>query len=435
MFEFWLNIFIRLFVIGLLVFANAFFVISEFALVSVRKTRIQQLCKEGNESARLVSRELEHIPKFIAAVQLGVTMSSLGLGWVGESTLADLFFPLFDFLPKTGQLITTHTFAAGLAFVLITILHVEFGELIPKSVSLQYPENFALIVAKPMNLIMKIFTPFIVFLNGLGNIILGIFKIPPAKGIHLVHSIEELDMLVSASYQEGILNETEREMLHNVFKFSDLITRQIMIPRPDMVCISTEISLDELILFIQEHQITRYPVYENDLDHIKGIVHIKDIFQYIEKKENFELDKIIRNAILVPETLTIDKLLIEFKKYHGQMAIVIDEFGGTAGLVTLEDLLEEIFGDVQDEFDVDEADVKVINDNEFIINAMLRIDEVNELFNLDISEEEIETIGGLVLKELGRIAEVNDSITIGKYIFSVESIDGARIMSLKVKRQ
>ncbi|MDD3012248.1 MAG: hemolysin family protein [Candidatus Gastranaerophilales bacterium] len=432
MFEFWTSILLRLFVIGLLVFANAFFVVSEFALVSVRKTRIQQLSKEGNETAQLVSTELTNIPKFIAAVQLGVTISSLGLGWVGESTLASLFYPLFKFLPETGQLITTHTIAAGIAFILITILHVEFGELVPKSIALQYPENSSLIVAKPMKFILKIFSPFIIFLNGLGTVILGLLKIQPAKGIHLVHSIEELDMLVSASYQEGILNETEREMLHNVFKFSDLITRQIMIPRPDMLCIPVDISLEDLIAFVQEHQFTRYPVFENDQDHIIGIVHIKDVIPFIETKDAFILADIIRKVMIVPETLTIDKLLIEFKRYRNQMAIVIDEFGGTSGLVTLEDVLEEIFGDVQDEFDVEEADVKVISDNEFLINAMLRIDEVNELFNLDVKEEEIETIGGLVLKELGRIAQINDSIDIDKYNFTVDSVEGLRITKLRV---
>jgi len=432
MFEFWLSILLRLFVIGLLIFANAFFVISEFALVNVRKTRIQQLSKEGNETARLVSSELSDIPKFIAAVQLGVTISSLGLGWVGESTLASMFYPLFSFLPETGQLITTHTLAAGFAFIFITVLQVEFGELIPKSIALQYSEDLSLIVAKPMNFVIKVFSPFITFLNGMGDFILGIFKIQPAKGIHLVHSIEELDMLVSASYQEGILNETEREMLHNVFKFSDLITRQIMIPRPDMICIPVNISLEELTAFVQEYQFTRYPVYENDMDHILGIVHIKDIIPFIEIKGSFVLTNIIRKVMIVPETLTIDKLLIEFKRYRNQMAIVIDEFGGTSGLVTLEDVLEEIFGDVQDEFDIEEADVKILSDNEFLINAMLRIDEVNELFNLDITEEEIETIGGLVLKELGRIAQINDSIKIDRYIFTVDSIDGLRITKLRV---
>ncbi|OGH98104.1 MAG: hypothetical protein A2287_02135 [Candidatus Melainabacteria bacterium RIFOXYA12_FULL_32_12] len=432
--EFFLDTFLRLIVIGLLIFANAFFVASEFALVNVRKTRIQQLVKEGNKTAQIISKELNNIPKFIAAVQLGVTVSSIGLGWVGESTLAEMLYPLFTFLPQIGQVIATHTVAAVIAFIIITILQIEFGELIPKAIALQYPETTSFIIARPMNLISTIFSPFILLLNNMGNGLLKLLKIPPAAGIHLVHSTEELDMLISASYQEGVLNATERDMLHNVFKFSDLIARQIMVPRPDVVSIPLNISLEELTKFVYEHQFTRYPVYEGDLDHILGIVHIKDIIPFIEAKEKFALSKIIRKVMLIPETLTIDKLLLEFKRHHSQMALVIDEFGGTSGIVTLEDVLEEIFGDVQDEFDTEEADVKVISDNEFLVNAMLRIDEINELFDMNITEEEIETIGGLILKELGRVANIGDKIKIDDLVFTVESVEGARITKLKIQK-
>ena len=431
--ENWSDIFIRFMIIGSLIFANAFFVASEISLVSVRKTRIQQLSKEGNASAKMVNQEFSYIDRFIAAVQLGITMASLGLGWVGESTLASLFYPLFSFFPKISRLITVHTLAALVAFISITVMHVVMGELIPKSIGLRYPENISLIVARPMTLIIKIFGPFIFILNSLARGILKILNIPPAEGVHLVHSAEELDMLVSASFSEGILNATERDMLHNVFKFSDLIARQIMIPRLDMVSIPSTVTLDELTKFVYENQFTRYPVYERDLDHIKGIIHLKDTIQFIEKKENFNLKSIIRKVMFVPETLTIDKLLLDFKKTHSQMSIVIDEFGTVSGLATLEDVSEEIFGDVQDEFDIEEADVKTISENEFLVNAMLRIDEFNELFNMDIQEEEIETIGGLVLKELGRIANVGDQVRIGNLLLTVDSVEGARITKLKIK--
>jgi CBS domain containing-hemolysin-like protein len=430
--EFLADILFRFIVIGLLIFANAFFVASEFALVNIRKTRIQQLVKEGNTTAQIISDELNNMARFIAAVQLGVTATSIGLGWVGESTIASLFYPLFNFLPQVGQFVTTHTISAIVAFLLITLLQIEFGELIPKAIALQYPENVSFIIARPMSYLGKLFSPFIFLLNSVRDSLLSIFKIPKPKGVHLVHSSEELDMLVSASYKEGILNATERDMLHNVFKFSDLIARQIMIPRPDVIAIPSNISLEELTQFMNEHQFTRYPVYENDLDHIIGIIHIKDIVPFIGAKEKFSIPKIIRKVMLIPETLTIDKLLLEFKKNRSQMTIVVDEFGATSGIVTLEDVLEEIFGDVQDEFDTEEADVKVISDEEFIINAMLRIDEINEIFNLNISEEEIETIGGLVLKELGRIANVGDEITIDDFTFIVESVEGARIIKLKI---
>ena len=434
MFEFLLDLSYKFALIALLVFANAFFVASEFAFVNVRKTRIEQLKKEGSPTAQIISGELANIEKFIASVQLGITLASLGLGWVGESTLAGLFYPFFNFLSAGERLITTHTLSAIIAFTLISVLHVVLGELTPKSIALQYSEKIALLVARPMFIIRKIFTPFIYILNGLGNSLLKTFNIPEAKGIHLVHSVEELDMLVSASYQEGILNETERDMLHNMFKFSDLIARQIAVPRLDMICVPKSISLEEFIKFMQENQFTRYPVYDNDLDHIMGIIHIKDIIPFIEEKEKFSIPKIIRKVMFIPETLTIDRLLIEFKKRHGQMAIVIDEFGVTSGLVTLEDVLEEILGDVQDEFDVEEADIKTISDNEYLVNAKLRIDQINELLDLDISEEEIETIGGLILKKLGRLANAGDKVKIADFDFIVDSVEGARITKLKIQK-
>lgn len=431
---YYLNILFKLGIISLFIFSNAFFVASEFALVSVRKTRIQQLVKEGSETAILVFREFEEIEKFIAAVQLGVTISSLGLGWVGQATLSEIFYPFFTFIFGFWKFIAVHTFSAITAFVIITTFHVVLGELVPKSIALQYSERVSLHIARPMFIISKLFYPVIVFLNKLGSLILKPLNISPAKGLHLVHSVEELDMIISDSYQEGILNATEHEMLHNVFKFSDLIARQIMIPRPDMICIQNDITLDKLIEFVEEHQFTRYPVYENDLDHIPGIVHIKDVFLCLEGNGQVDISNIIRKVMLIPETLTIDKLLLEFKKHRSQMAIVVDEFGGTSGLVTLEDVLEEIFGDVQDEFDIEEADIKILSENEYIVNAMLRIDEINEYFNLDISVEEIETIGGLIVKELGRIANVGDEVAIDNYTFRVESIDGARITKLRIKR-
>lgn len=428
------EILIRLLIISILIFANAFFVSSEFAFVRVRRTRLLQLAREGNKTASILNYEIDNIAKFIAAVQLGVTMSSLALGWVGEATLASLLYPIFNFIPEIGRLITTHTVSGALAFILITTLHVVLGELTPKSIALQYPEKTALFVARPMLFITKLFSPIVLVLNNLGTIFLNLFKVPPATGIHLVHSAEELDMLINASYQEGILTSTERDILHNVFKFSDLIARKIMIPRPDVISIPQDISINDLIELITEHQFTRYPVYQDDLDHILGIVHMKDIIPFIEQKENFELDKIIRSPILVPETLTIDKLLIQFKKSKSQMAIIIDEFGGTSGIVTLEDVLEEVFGEVHDEFDVEEPDVKILSENEFIINAMMRIDKINELFNTDIQEEEIETIGGVVLKALGRVANPGDTINIQGYSFKVEKVDGPRITSLKLKK-
>jgi CBS domain containing-hemolysin-like protein len=249
------------------------------------------------------------------------------------------------------------------------------GELIPKSIALEYTEKTALWVAKPMHGISFIFTPFIWALNGFGNLVLKVLGIPHSNNVSLVHSTEELDMLVDASYNGGVLNETEKDMLHNAFKFSDLTAKQVMVPRTDMICIPVDMTMDELNHLAADNQYTRYPVYDEDIDHIIGIVHVKDLYSLSIKDEVCPIKNILRDVLLVPETITMDNLVLEFKKRKGQLAIVVDEFGGTSGLITLEDVIEEIFGEVQDEFDEEEeSDIKEIGDNTYIANAMMRLD-------------------------------------------------------------
>ena len=433
------NIYLNLFVIAFLLFSNGFFVASEFAMVKVRKTRIEQLVNEGNYNAKIAMEALKDLDKFIAAVQLGVTISSIGLGWVGESTLARIIEPVFIFLPGISKTVATHTLSASIAFALITFFHVVIGELIPKSIALEYTEKTALWVAKPMQILTFIFNPFIWLLNGFGNMVLKMLNIPHSHKGSLVHSTEELDMLVNASYNGGVLNETEKDMLHNVFKFSDLTAKQVMIPRTDMICIPIDMPMEELYKLAAENQYTRYPVYEEDIDHITGLVHVKDLYSLAIKDETCPIEKIQRNILLVPETMTMDNLVLEFKKRKGQMAIVIDEFGGTSGLITLEDVLEEIFGEVQDEFDEEEeSDIKEIAPNTYIANSIMRLDEFAEYFNIDeneIDDEDIDTIGGLVLKILGRLAEVNDTVKFNNFTFIVKELDGARITKLEILKE
>lgn len=430
------NIYINLFVIAFLLFSNGFFVASEFAMVKVRKTRIEQLVNEGNFNAKLAMEALKDLDKFIAAVQLGVTISSIGLGWVGEGTLARIIEPLFVFLPGISQTVATHTLSVSVAFALITFFHVVIGELIPKSIALEYTERTALWVARPMQILTFFFNPFIWLLNGFGNLVLKFLNIPHSHKGSLVHSTEELDMLVNASYDGGVLNETEKDMLHNVFKFSDLTAKQVMIPRTDMVCIPIDMPMEELYKVAAENQYTRYPVYEEDIDHITGLVHVKDLYSLSIKDEICPIDKIQRNILMVPETITMDNLVLEFKKRKGQMAIVVDEFGGTSGLITLEDVLEEIFGEVQDEFDEEEeSDIKEVEKNKYIANSMMRVDEFAEYFCIDekeIDDEDIDTIGGLVVKLLGRLAEINDTVTLHNLTFVVKEVDGARITKLEI---
>ncbi len=427
---------LNLLVVALLLFANAFFVATEFALVSVRKTRLAQLSKEGNKLAKIALDSINHLDRSIAAVQLGITIASIGLGWVGEAALVKLIQPLFGFLPVSMQAVATHSLAVSIAFALITFMHVVIGELMPKSIAIQHPETTALVVAKPMSFITKIFTPFIFLLNGFGNWLLSLMKIPPAHVGHLVHTVEELDMIIDESHKEGVLNDTEKDILQNVFKFSDIMAKQVMVPRPDVISIPLDITTEELKKLTIENQYTRYPVYEEDLDKVVGILHLKDLYTLIIEDKEIVLKNILRPAILIPETLTIDKLIHEFKTKRAQMALVIDEFGGVSGLVTLEDILEEIVGEVQDEFDEEEADIRQIYENEYIANAMMRIDEFNDYFQLEaqneVEDEDIETIGGLVIKNLGHIAKEGDCCTIDGFTFKVVEVDGARIVKIKI---
>lgn len=430
-----ISLILNLFIITFLLLLNAFFVAAEFALVGVRKTRILQLSNEGNFDAKLALDAIKNIDRYIAAVQLGITISSLGIGWVGESTIARLIHPLFAFLPDSFESFTTHTVAITIAFALITVLHVVIGELMPKSIALQFPEGTTLFVAKPMYVVTRLFAPMIFLLNGLGNILLRMCRIEPASGHHMVHSTEELNMLIDASYKGGVLNEKETEMLQNVFKFSDLTAEQVMIPRPDMVCIPLDISQENLSKILLENQYTRYPVYGSDLDHIVGFLHIKDIYPIIAEHKKIELSSILREAFFIPETMTIDNLAVEFQKRRFQMAIVVDEFGGTSGLVTLEDVLEEIFGEVQDEFDEEEKDVKQTGENVYEICGKMRTDEFNEYFNVSLDDDEdVKTIGGYFVKKLGRIAKENDEVSDEFFTYRVVKTDSARVLKLRIER-
>lgn len=430
--DFLINIFIILF----LLFVNAFFVAAEFSLVKVRKTRLEQLCNEGNSNAKKAMKLVNDVNRMLAAAQLGVTIASIALGWVAESTIVQIIEPVINFFAHGA--ISAHIVAVPISFVLVTYFHVLVGEQLPKCISLRHPETISLLIATPMDVFITLFKPFVWFMEVSGNKLLSACH-ANSEDASLVHSTEELDMLVDASYNEGVLNETEAEMLHNMFKFSDLMAKQVMLPRTDMVCIPNDITYEELNKVALENQYTRYPVYEENIDKILGFIHVKDLYSLAMTKEDYSINKLIRPLILIPETMTLDNLIIEFKKRHCQIAVVIDEFGGTSGLITLEDVLEEIIGDVQDEFDEEiEADIEEIGENLYIANAMMRIDEVVEFFDLNESlfeEDDVETIAGLVVKLLGRIAEVGDSVSFNGLVFTVKEVDGARITKLQIYRE
>lgn len=427
----------NLIIVFILLMVNAFFVLAEFAIVRARRTKIEHLTKEGNCDAKLALKALEDMNFFIAAVQVGITIASIGIGWFGSPTIEKMLAPISNNLPA-GYGYVAHIITAVIAFLTITLLHVVMGEQVPKCVALQYPEKIALYVAKPMDLFMTISKPFVWLLNACCSVILKIFRVPVGSAKD-VHTLEDLDLLVDSSYDEGVLNETEKDMIHNVFKFSDLTAREVMIPRTDMICVPIEMPFDELNKLATENQYTRYPVYDGDIDHITGLVHVKDLYSLSLKDEVAPIKEIQRNIMLVPETMTMDNLVMEFKKNKSQMAIVVDEFGGTSGIITVEDVLEEIFGDVQDEFDEEvEFDIKEIKHNHYLANAMMRLDELANYFDIDddkLEDEDVDTIAGLVVKELGRLAQIDDIVKYNGFTFTVKEIEGARITKLLIVRE
>ncbi|MCD8378393.1 MAG: hemolysin family protein, partial [Candidatus Gastranaerophilales bacterium] len=402
-------------------------------MVKVRKTRLEQLSSEGNSTAKLALKMTDDINDMLAAAQLGITIASVGLGWVGAKTIADILHSVLVIVLPFADTAFCLWISVPLSFILITYFEVLLGEQIPKCVALQNPEKATLMVARPMKLTMIILKPFVWFLATCGNKILEFFKLETCDN-QLVHTTEELDMLVDASYNEGVLNETEAEMLHNMFKFSDLTAKQVMIPRTDMMCIEPVTPVEDIKKFTAENQYTRYPVYEESIDRIIGFLHVKDLYtKLLENDENINIKELLRPIMLIPETMTLDNLVIEFRKRKSQIGIVVDEFGGTSGLVTLEDVLEEIVGEVQDEFDEDEElDIKEVAPDTYIASAMVRIDEIAEFFDIEENNfnfEDVETIGGLVVKILGRIAQVGDVVEIEEQglKFTVQKVDGARV--------
>ena len=426
-------------IIAVLLLMNGYFVAAEFAFVKVRKTRMEELDENGNFDAKLALETLKDLDEFIAAVQVGVTVASIGIGWVGELTIAKMLEPVLDFLPSGVQSVSAHTISTVVAFLAITFLHVLIGEQVPKCIALQYPEKISLTTAKTMRAMIIVCKPFVWLLTKTGALILKLFKIEHVQAGGLVHSMEEIDMLINASYDGGMLNETEKDMLHNVVKFSDLTAKQVMVPRTDMACFSSNMPMEEVYQFAAENQYTRYPVYEDDnIDHILGFIHVKDLYANSVEETDITLDKLIRPILLVPETITMDNLVLEFKKRKAQIAIVVDEFGGTSGLITLEDLLEEIFGDVQDEFDVEEEfEIKKVSQDTYLVDAMMRLDDFIEFFEIkekDIDDEDIDTVGGLVVKLLGRLANEGDKVEFQNLLFIVKETDGARISMLVVKK-
>ena len=418
------------------VLANGFFVAAEFSLVSVRRTRIAELVSQGSRGAHWVQRAIDNPDKVIAATQLGITISSLALGWIGEPALAHLIDPAIEWLPVSIRSNASHSISAVIAFFLITFLHVVVGELAPKSIALQDPEATALVVSRPTLWTEAIFKPVIWLLNGAGQLLLKIVGVPLASGKEMVHSVEELKMLVTASTEGGVVEEDESEMLRAIFDIGDLLVRQVMVPRTEIVAVEAGANFKDVIAIAIQSLYTKFPVYEENLDKIVGILHIKEVLRMMNdpSQETCTARELAHEAFFVPEAIPAIDLLRQLRSRRQHMAIVLDEYGGTAGLVTLEDLLEEIVGEVSDQFDVDEPEIQTLPDGSALIDGFALIEEVNEELELTLNDPHYDTIAGYMLGRLGRIARQGDVVESEGVRLRVVALDGLRIARIALSR-
>lgn len=419
-----------------LVLVNAVFVAAEFALVSVRPTRIDQLIEQGNRMARVVKRAMDDPNRFISAAQVGITMASLALGWIAEPTLAHLVRPIFEpFFGETSR-ISSHLIAGVIAFFLITVLHIVLGEQVPKMIALQRAESTILATAVPVTWISVPFRPLIALLYWLTGLALRPFNLAWQGEHHLVYSEDELKMLVTASQQSGYLEQSEQEMINRVFTFADHLTEEVMVPRTEMEALPVGASFDEVVKLIADSGHARYPVYGENLDDILGIFHAKDLYRVLERgqQSRFSLVRMLRDPVTVPDTMPLDDLLAHMKLRKTHIAIVVDEYGGTAGMTTLEDVLERIVGDVHDDFNSETDDVEALENGETRISGLLSVEEFNERFEVKVDEPFYNTIGGFVFGQLGRRPEIGDEVDADGLLLRVDALDGLRIDRLIVLR-
>ena len=412
---------------------NAFFVSAEYAFVAVRRTRIDELVEEGSKSAKRVRRLLDDPARFISAFQVAITLSSLALGAVGEPAVSRLFEELFGNIGMLGDGAVV-VISVILAFAIISALHVVLGEIVPKTLTLSRAESVALAVVLPVTIFMWLFWPFIWVLRGMSEALIRLMGLESPSEMRLVHSEEELKLLISASHEEGVLEAEERQLLYKVFDFAETEARQVMVPRPDVVALQVDLTPDEAIEQTLNAPYTRYPVYGETLDDLVGVVHIRHLFgARLQQSDATTLEAFVRPVPIVPETKKLDELLAEFRRTNTHMAIVVDEYGSTVGIATLEDVLEEIVGEINDEFDLPDRELIRLAPDRIRIEASFPIEDFNERFGGDLPDEDYTSIGGFLFGELGRPARPGDVVSHRNFRFTVREVDGPRIRVVDVE--
>ncbi|WP_207421961.1 hemolysin family protein [Desertivirga brevis] len=425
----------QIFLTFFLVFLNGFFVAAEFAIVKVRASQIEVSAKSGNRVAKTAKHILQHLDGYLAATQLGITLASLGLGWVGEEVMEHIISNILISFNASPAVIASfsETISPIVAFGIITILHIVFGELAPKSLAIQKPIGITMGVSLPLHFFYLVFRPFILLLNGFANLILRAIGIHAISGHEANHSSEELQYLLDQGKETGALDVNEHELIKNVFDFNERVVKNIMVPRTKISGIEISTPSDELLQTIIKEGYSRIPVYDDTIDKIVGIVHAKDILPIVAVNKELVLKDLIRKPYFIPETKKINDLLGEFQLRRIQIAIVLDEFGGTAGMVTLEDIVEELVGEIQDEFDEEKPIVEKVSEHEFIVNASATIYDVNEYLPHDLPEDEdYDTVGGLVSDIFGKIPEVGERKDFYGYTITVLKKTEQNIESVKL---
>ena len=415
----------QLLLVLFLIFMNGFFVAAEFSCVKIRPSRLETLIQEGSRQAKYAKRLTDHLDASLSVTQLGITLASLGLGWVGEPAVATLILPVTRFFGLDDAI--GHTVSLALAFSIITALHIILGELTPKTMAIQNVEKIMLTVALPMLIFHRVMYPFVWLLNHVANWVARRLGFEVASEGDEAHTEEEIRLLMEESHRKGLIDDTEVDFVDNVFDFTDLNVREIMTPRTDMVCVYLEDTMEENLKVILEEQLTRYPICHEDKDHIVGFLHVKDLMKVMAEGRRPNLRRLARKALVVPESMDVSVLLKTMQKQRSQMAIVVDEYGGTSGMVTIEDIVEEIVGDIQDEFDEERPTAERRGQRVFSVDAKMLLEELDDILEVRIEDEDVDSVGGWLYDQIGTAPRVGQMAAGGGNTFFVEEIDGVRI--------
>ncbi|AKQ46374.1 hemolysins-related protein containing CBS domains [Rufibacter radiotolerans] len=403
----------------LLVALNGFFVAAEFALVKVRASQIELRAQAGNQLAKIAYHMIGHLDAYLSATQLGITLASLGLGWIGEGVVSEIIIEIMHAMGIAPDPVLAHKIALPISFAVITVLHIVFGELAPKSLAIQRPESTALAVAIPLRIVYYVLLPFIWVLNGFSNFILRQIGITPMHGSE-VHTAEELRLLFEQSAESGEIGGSQQELIENVFEFNERMVKQIMVPRTKLIALDLNATEEEIFKVVFNEGYTRMPIYRDTIDNIVGILYVKDLLVVLRAGEQVSLERLMRPAYFVPETKKISRLLKDFQRNRNHIAVVSDEFGGTSGIVTIEDIIEELVGEIQDEYDEEVPLIEKVGAFEFKVSTAASIQDANDDLPYPLPEgEDYETVGGYINMIYGRIPEIGDTAVHGVYEFKI----------------